>query len=144
VVAVTPIGEATDPKAIALKIAELNGRYRIQALAYDRWRIADLKRELNEIGCDIPHGQGYRDMSPACDFLERLVVQKRIRHGGHPVLRWNASVAIATRDNSNNRKLNKSKSRGRIDGLVALAMAVSIAMTRTEAAMTFDAEALIG
>ena len=31
-----PIGEATDPTVVALKIAELDGQYRIQTLAYDR------------------------------------------------------------------------------------------------------------
>jgi phage terminase large subunit-like protein len=67
------IGEATDPKVIALKIAELDGQYRIQTLAYDRWRIGDLKRELDAIGCTVklvPHGQGFKDMSPAVDILE--------------------------------------------------------------------------
>jgi phage terminase large subunit-like protein len=55
------IGEATDPKVIALRIAELNGQYRIQALAYDRWRIGELKRELDAIGCNVTlvsHGRG--------------------------------------------------------------------------------------
>jgi hypothetical protein len=57
------IGEATDPKVIALRIAELNGQYGIQTLAYDRWRIGDLKRELDAIGCIVklvPHGQGFK------------------------------------------------------------------------------------
>ncbi len=55
----------------------------------DRWRINDLKRELDAIGCHVPlepHGQGYKDMSPAVDIVERLVVQKKLRHGAHPVL----------------------------------------------------------
>ena len=65
-------GRTTDPKAVALKIAELHGRYNIQALAFDRWRIEDLKRELSAIGCNvelIPFGQGFKDMAPRrrCD-----------------------------------------------------------------------------
>ena len=47
-------GRSTDPKAVALKIAELHGRYQIRALAYDRWRIAGLERELSAIGCNVP------------------------------------------------------------------------------------------
>ena len=61
-------GRATDPKAVALKIAELNGMCRIKALAFDRWRIEDIKRELDAIGCRvelIPFGQGFKDLSPA-------------------------------------------------------------------------------
>jgi hypothetical protein len=56
----------TDPKAVALKIAELHGLYNIQGLAFDRWRIEDIQRELAAIGCDVqlvPWGQGYKDMS---------------------------------------------------------------------------------
>ena len=141
---IIPIGESTDPKVIAHKIAEINGQNRIMTLAFDRWRINDLKRELNAIGCHlqlVPHGQGYKDMSPAVDVLERLVIQKRIRHGAHPVLTWCATNAVVTRDPAGGRKLDKAKSSGRIDGLVALAMALSLALIRHEAPV--DIEALI-
>jgi phage terminase large subunit-like protein len=140
-----PIGEATDPKVIALKIAELNGQYGLQALAYDRWRIGDLKRELDAIGCTVklvPHGQGFRDMSPAVDILERLIIQRRIRHGNHPVLAMNAASAVVTRDAAGGRKLDKAKNRGRIDGLVALAMAFNVALVKPEPVI--DVNALIG
>lgn len=139
------IGETTDPKAIALKIAELNGIYRITALAFDRWRIGDLQRELSAIGCHvplIPHGQGYKDMGPAVEVLERHIVQERIRHGNHPVLAMNAAHAVVTRDATNARKLDKAKSNGRIDGLVALAMAFSIALVK--GMKPVDVETMIG
>ena len=63
---IAPIGESIDPAVIAHKIAELNGQNHITALAFDRSRINDLKRELDAIGCHVPlepHGQGYKDMS---------------------------------------------------------------------------------
>ena len=47
----------------------------IKALAFDRWRIEDIKRELDAIGCNVelvPFGQGFKDLSPAVDVLERL------------------------------------------------------------------------
>ena len=69
-------GRSLDPKVVALKIAELHGTYRIKALAFDRWRIEDIKRELDAIGCNVelvPFGQGFKDMAPAVDLLEHLV-----------------------------------------------------------------------
>jgi phage terminase large subunit-like protein len=123
-------GQATDPGIIARRIAELHGRFGIQGLAFDRWRAAELQRELAAVGCDVPlvpWGQGFRDMSPAVDVLERLAVEGRLRHAGHPVLRWCVSNAKTTADAAGNRKLDKSKSTGRIDALAALVMALGLA-----------------
>lgn len=127
----TAAGKTTDPAMIAHKIAELSAEYRLMTLAFDRWRINDLQRELDAIGCEVqlvPHGQGFKDMTPAVDVVERLVVQQRIRHGGNPVLQTCVANAVITRDPAGGRKLDKAKSTGRIDGLVALAMAFSIAL----------------
>jgi phage terminase large subunit-like protein len=138
-------GKSTDPRLIALRIAELSSEYRLMTLAFDRWRINDLKRELDAIGCDVtlvPHGQGFKDMTPAVDVVERLIVQRRIRHGNNPVLRMCVSNAVVTRDPAGGRKLDKSKSTGRIDGIVAMAMAFSVALVKTEAPL--DVGAMIG
>jgi phage terminase large subunit-like protein len=61
-------------------------------------------------------------MAPALDAFEADLLNKRLRHGNHPVLTWNAANAVVERDAAGNRKLNKAKSTGRIDGMVALAM----------------------
>jgi len=123
-------GRTTDPKAVAMKVAELHGVYDIKALAFDRWRIADIERELSAIGCPvplIPFGQGFKDMAPAVDLVERLVEERKLRHGNHPVLTMAASNAKAEADAARNRKLSKRRSTGRIDPLVALTMALGIA-----------------
>jgi phage terminase large subunit-like protein len=123
-------GRSTDPGVVARTIAELHGKYRIQKLAFDRWRVEDLARELNSIGCDVPlepFGQGFKDLSPAVDQLEKLVVDRKLRHGMHPVLMMAASNAKVEMDAAGNRKLSKRKSIGRIDPLVALTMAIGIA-----------------
>ena len=115
---------------VATKIAELHGCSNIQALAFDRWRIEDIRRELSAIGCDVElaeWGQGYKDMAPAVDVLERLVEEGKLRHGGHPVLTMAAGNAKIETDAAMNRKLSKKRSGGRIDPLVALAMALGIA-----------------
>jgi phage terminase large subunit-like protein len=137
-------GRSTDPRAIAMKVAELNGIYGIKALAYDRWRIEDIKRELDAIGCSVelvPFGQGYKDLSPAVDLIERLVEEGKLRHANHPVLTMAAANAKCETDSAGNRKLSKRKSTGRIDPLVALTMALGIA---ARPAPAIDIAAMIG
>lgn len=120
-------GPVIIPEVIAQAIAEVNETYNLQLMAYDRWRIHDLQRELDAIGANVamqPFGQGYRDMAPAVDKLEQLVAERKLCHGNHPILNMNAAGAIVESDPAGNRKLHKSKSYSKIDGLVALAMAL--------------------
>jgi len=82
---------------------------------------------LDNIGAQVPmapFGQGYKDMAPAVDKLERLVAEHKIQHGDNPIMNMCAVNAVATRDPAGNRKLDKTKASGKIDGLVALAMAL--------------------
>ena len=137
-------GRATDPEAVATKIAELHGMCSIKALAFDRRRIEDIKRELDAIGCNIelvPFGQGFKDLSPAVDVLERLLEQGKLRHDGHPVLKMAAANCRVEMDSAGNRKLSKRKSTGRIDPIVATCMAIGIA---ARPAPVIDFASLIG
>ena len=123
-------GASIDPGFVDQTIFEASSTYDLQTVAYDRWRIDDLKRELGLFEQDIalePHKQGFKDMSPAIDKIERHVADKMLRHAGNPVLNMCAANAVMTLDPSGNRKLDKSKALGRIDGLVALAMAINVA-----------------
>ena len=120
-------GPVIVPEVIALAVADAAERYDLQLLAYDRWRINDFKRELDVIGAQIPmqpFGQGFRDMAPAVDKLEQLVAERKLRHGGNPILNMCAAGAVTQSDPAGNRKLHKAKSYSKIDGLVALAMAL--------------------
>jgi phage terminase large subunit-like protein len=122
--------KTTNPALIARDVAELVGKYDIKQIAFDRWKIDDLKRELDIIGCEVelvPHGQGFKDFSPAVDLVERVIAEGIIRHANHPVLAMCASNAVVVRDPAGGRKLEKAKSRGRIDAVVALAMALTVA-----------------
>ncbi|OLP05668.1 terminase TerL endonuclease subunit [Rhodoferax antarcticus] len=101
-----------------------------QAIAYDRWRIDLMKKELGKIDSDLPlieWGQGFRDMAPALDALEAELLNERVNHGNHPVLRMCAANAIVVKDPAGSRKLDKSRATGRIDGLQAMAQAFGIA-----------------
>lgn len=123
-------GATVDPSFVAEAMADDASRFDLQAVAYDRWRIDALKAELAGIGSElvlVEHGQGFKDMAPAIDTLERLVADGKLRHGGNPVLAMCAANAVIERDAAGNRKLTKAKSIGRIDGLVALAMALAVA-----------------
>ena len=149
-------GRTIDPEAIALFIAELTQRYRVRGLAYDRWRIEDLLREFDRIGLAaykdgdkgdglrlVPWGQGYKDMGPAIDALEHAVIERQLIHPNNPVLNWNMANAIAIMDPAGGRKLDKDKSRFRIDGAVALAMLMGL-RSRDRNTKPIDIEALIG
>jgi phage terminase large subunit-like protein len=71
-------------------------------------------------------------MGPAVSELEKLVAARKIRHGGHPIMRWCFGNAITETDAAGNRKLDKSKPYGRIDVAVAAVMAIG-AMKCSEA-----------
>lgn len=102
---------------------------RLDGLGFDRWRISAFKKSMDEIGLDLPMvevGQGFKDMAPALDTLESDVLAQRLNHGDNPLLNMCAINAIAVTDAASNRKLEKRKASGRIDGMVALAMAISV------------------
>jgi phage terminase large subunit-like protein len=147
-------GRTIDYRYIAQQIGEIHAEYGITALKFDRWRIDDLLRDMQTEGVDcyvygadwdedkkepeppgirlIPHGQGFRDMNPAVEILEDLIQEKKLRHGNHPVLGMCVANARVQTDPAGNRKFDKIKSTGRIDGLVALSMALNGAVTITQ------------
>lgn len=128
-------GASVDYAYVAERLCAWFDDYDVAECAFDRWRIDVLKAELTRLGRTVidepgdgmllsPFGQGFKDMSPAIDTLEAELLNRRVRHGNNPILTWCAASAIAVRDPAGNRKLDKMKSTGRIDGIVALAMAM--------------------
>lgn len=123
-----PAGRAVDRGAIVFKLAEIASRYQVQAIAFDRWRIEDLDKVIADEGLDlhlVGWGQGFKDMSPAVDALETAVLRGQLRHN-NPVLDWCASNAVTVQDPAGARKIAKDKSNDRVDGIVALAMAIGL------------------
>jgi phage terminase large subunit-like protein len=132
-------GASIDQEMIRRKILELSVLYDIRGVGVDRWQADKLAKELEETDgvCEFfPVGMGYASMSGPCKYLELLVVDQGLAHGGHPILRWNASTVMAETDNSpaENIKPTKPKSRtgarqlddNKIDGIVALAMGLAV------------------
>ena len=114
----------------------------LRKIGFDRFNMRHLKPWLQRVGFSEEQtekdgmfedfGQGFVSMSPALRAVESALLTKSMAHGGHPVLTMCAANAVVTMDPAGNRKLVKSKSSGRIDGMVALAMAMSVAGTWQE------------
>lgn len=122
----TTPGATVDYEYVAHDIAAIFGNLNVKSIAYDRWRIDLMRKEFERIDVHLPlieFGQGYKDMSGALDALESELLNKRVAHNNHPVLTMCAANAVVSKDPSGNRKLDKAKATGRIDGLVAMAMA---------------------
>jgi phage terminase large subunit-like protein len=125
----TTPGKVIDYDYVARDIGEICSALSIAKIGFDRWRMDRMQSALARQGVELPlqeHGQGFKDMSPALDALEADLLQEKVRHGGHPVLAMCAANAVAVSDPAGNRKLDKAKATGRIDGLVALAMAEGV------------------
>ncbi|MCC8618916.1 terminase large subunit [Xanthomonas vesicatoria] len=126
----TTPGASVDYSHVAADIGEIVSDLDLQVIAFDRWRIDVMKKELDTLGIELPlqpFGQGFKDMGPAIDTLEAELLNSRIAHGGHPVLSMCAANAVVTKDPAGSRKFDKARTTGRIDGLVALAMAIGVA-----------------
>lgn len=122
----TTPGATVDYEYVAYDLMQIFSGLNVKFIAYDRWRIDVLRKELDKIGAELPlieFGQGYKDMSGAIDALESELLNKRVAHGANPVLTMCAANAVISKDPAGNRKLDKHKATGRIDGLVAMAMA---------------------
>lgn len=137
----TTPGRVIDYAFVARDIAEITAGLGVARIGFDRWRMDRMKAALDAAGVDLPlepFGQGYVSMSPALDALESDLLMERVRHGGHPVLAMCAANAVAVPDPAGNRKLDKSKATGRIDGMVALAMAEGVEAMATDSTVPVD------
>lgn len=122
-------GNVTDYDVIREDILDLAELYEIQTLAYDRWGATQLVTQLQGDGAMcVPLGQGFATMSAPSKEFERLLLAEGLRHGNNPVLTWMAANVVAEIDPAGNIKPSKRKSTERIDGIVALVMALSEAM----------------
>ena len=92
--------------------------YDLKLLTYDRWRIHDIQRELDNLGAHVPmtpFGQGFKDRSPATDKVEQFVAERKLCHSHNTILNMYAAVAVIKSDPVGNRKLHKAKSYPKID-----------------------------
>lgn len=110
-------------------IEKLGERFNIREIAFDRWGAVQMVQNLEGMGFTVvPFGQGFKDMSPPTKELMKLVLEQRIAHGCHPVLRWNMDNIFIRTDPAGNIKADKEKSTEKIDGAIATIMALDRAI----------------
>ena len=121
-------GSSVDYDLIRNTVLELSERYNIRTLAIDRWNANQLAHQLEGDGINVGFfGQGYASMSSPSKSLEGLILDHKLEHDGNPVLNWMASnVALEGPDAAGNIKPSKKHSTERIDGIVALIMAIGV------------------
>lgn len=127
----TTPGSAIEYEFIAEHLRGVFDQLNIAAIAFDRYNMRFLRPWLEKVGFTeaelakfVEFGQGFVSMSPALRELEAKLLARKLRHGNHPVLTMCAANAVTVSDPAGNRKFTKAKATGRIDGMVALAMAI--------------------
>jgi phage terminase large subunit-like protein len=141
-------GASVSYEYVARELRRLFDHYSIRKIAFDRWNFRHLKPWLLQAGFSeqsiterwVEFGQGSQSMSPALRELESAILEREIAHGANPVLKMCAMNAVTEGHDSSVRKLSKKRSTGRIDGMIALAMALGVAPLRPP---KIDIEALI-
>ncbi len=119
-------GNVVDFRAVEDHIRELCARFNVREIAFDPHLARVMLNSLAEEGYPVAEmRQGWVTMAPAIKELERAIIGRRFRHGGHPILRWHFDNIAVETDKAGNKAFHKGKSRDRIDGAVAAAMAVA-------------------
>ena len=142
-------GATTDYKFVIAEIMECTKKFDLREIAYDRWGAPAVVQQLEDLGFEdeksqwasrhlIQFGQGYKSFSPPTKELMKLVLEKKIRHGGHPVLRWNADNLVVRQDPASNVKPDKEKSTEKIDGVVAMIMGLDRALRHLSPESTYE------
>ena len=131
----TTPGKTVSYEFVADHLRGLFRRYNIAKIGFDRWNMRHFQPWLLKVGFSeqfvkdhfVEFGQGVASMSPALRDLEQVILEGQLAHGDHPVLNMCANNTVVALDDAGNRKPSKKRSVGRIDGIVALAMAIGVA-----------------
>lgn len=134
-------GDVVDYDFILAEVESLMETFEIKEIAFDRWGATDVAQKLQELGGDdwlVQFGQGYASMSPPMKDLEKKVMGLELAHGNNSVLNWMAANVVAREDPAGNVKPDKSKSREKIDGMVALIMALDRALRHEDKTSRYE------
>ena len=137
----TPAGEVVRHDAIRRRIDWAREMFDLRELAYDPWNAGEFAQKLIDDGliC-IPMRQGFQSMSAPMKKLMEVVLDRKLRHANHPVLAWNADCVEVKDDGNDNirpEKPYRNQSNKRIDGIVALIMALDRAVRNENAGISY-------
>lgn len=140
---ITPTpGNVVDFRVVENKVRDLCAHFDVREIAFDPYLARNMLNNLLEDGFPaVEMRQGYVTMAPAIKELERAIVGRRFKHGGHPVLRWNFSNIAVEIDKAENKTFHKGRSKDRIDGAQATAMAVGRAYLGDDGKSVYSDEA---
>ena len=126
---------------------ELMEKFVIKKIAYDRWRIKDLRTLADDHNIELPEmeefGQGYQSMAPAIEEFETKLINHQVTHNNNPVMNYCASTAVCVMDDAGNRKLSKRKAKGRIDGIVAATMAIGTMAHKEDTTSVYEERGIL-
>ena len=128
-------GNVIDYDFILSQIDQDMQAYDIKEMAFDAWGASRIQTQLIDLGGEdflVQFRQGYKSMSPPMKELEKLILDHKLAHGNDPVLNWMADNLVSTEDPAGNIKPDRSKSTEKIDGMVALIMALDRAVRHEE------------
>jgi len=123
-------GNSTDYAVIERVVKECAELYDLQSIAFDRWNSNSLVANLTDAGIEMdPFGQGFISMTAPIKNAEILIKKKLLHHGGNGMLRWMAANVVTKKDDAENIKFSKSKAGDKIDGIIAMIMALGEMIT---------------
>jgi phage terminase large subunit-like protein len=130
---ITTPGDVIDLAFIRRDILDLADRFNVIDCGFDPWKAIEMATSLEAEGLEmVQMRQGHATLGAPTQALEKLVLEQSLRHGGHPVLSWMAANTTVIEDPNNNIRPNKKGKKSRIDGIVALVMAIGRAMVYLE------------
>ncbi len=125
-------GKVIDFDKIRATINQLNEKYHIKEIAFDRWQAHQISYQLEADGFTmVKFGQGFGQMSEPTKKLEALVISEKLKHGDNPILKWQAANVMVKMDDAGNLKPSKDKSTEKIDGIVAMIMGVGLIIAQS-------------
>ena len=126
------------------KIIEQGKKYKILEVMYDHWSAVQMAQNLEGQAFEmVDFSQDYHSLSPPSKELHRLVLDEKLRHGGHPVLRWMMENVYIDNDAVGNLRPNKKKSAEKIDGVVATIMILDGALKRKKHCSIYDERGML-
>ncbi len=132
-------GRTVNYDFIRADINNMREIYQMDQMAIDRWNATQLTQQLRDDGLDVvPFGQGFVSMASPTKELERMIVARELQHDGNPVMRWMISNVAVAIDPAGNMKPAKDKSREKIDGVVALIMAIGLHLQHHDTGSVYD------